>query len=104
MVFLNSWKILAILIFAKEPILLQNQKEPTKGVPRKRCSENMQQIYSRTLMLKCDFNKVARQPTESALGGCFCKIYLLQVSDFTKNELSVDSVTAFLTLNFTTLL
>ena len=27
----------------------------------KRCSENMQQIYSRTLMPKCDFNKVAKQ-------------------------------------------
>ena len=36
-------------------------KEPSRGVPRKRRSENMQQIYRRTPMLKCDFNKVARQ-------------------------------------------
>ena len=30
-------------------------------VPVKRCSENMKQIYRRTHMLKCDFNKVATQ-------------------------------------------
>ena len=32
---------------------------PPRGVPRKTCSENMQQIYRRTPMSKCDFNKVA---------------------------------------------
>ena len=37
------------------------QKQPPKGVPRKRCSENMQQIYRRPPMPKCDFNKVAKQ-------------------------------------------
>ena len=37
------------------------QKQPPKGVSRKRCSENMQQIYRRTPMPKCDFNKVAKQ-------------------------------------------
>ena len=35
------------------------QKQPPRGVPRKRCSENMLQIYRRTPMSKCDFNKVA---------------------------------------------
>ena len=35
------------------------QKEPPKGVLRKMCSENMQQIYKKTPMLKCDVNKVA---------------------------------------------
>ena len=35
------------------------QKQPSRGVLRKRCSENMQQIYRRTPMPKCDFNKVA---------------------------------------------
>ena len=34
------------------------QKQPSRGVLRKRCSENMQQIYMRTPMPKCDFNKV----------------------------------------------
>ena len=37
------------------------QKQPSRGVPREWCSENMQQIYRRTLMLKCDFNKVTKQ-------------------------------------------
>ena len=32
-----------------------------RGVPRKRCSENMQRIHRRTPMPKCDFNKVAKQ-------------------------------------------
>ena len=34
------------------------QKQSSRGVFRKRCSENMQQIYRRALMPKCDFNKV----------------------------------------------
>ena len=33
------------------------EKQPPIGVTRKRCSENMQQIYRRTVMPKCDFNK-----------------------------------------------
>ena len=37
------------------------QKQPSKGVLGKRCSENMQQIYWRTPMPKCKFNKVAWQ-------------------------------------------
>ena len=35
------------------------QKHPSRGILRKRCSENMQQTYRRTPMKKCDFNKVA---------------------------------------------
>ena len=34
------------------------QKQPSVGVLMKRCSENMQQIYRRIAMSKCDFNKV----------------------------------------------
>ena len=37
------------------------QKQPLRGVLRKRCSEDMQQIYGRTSMPKCDFNKVAKK-------------------------------------------
>ena len=37
------------------------QKQPSKGALRKRCSENMQQIYRRTLMPECDVNKAALQ-------------------------------------------
>ena len=35
------------------------QKQPPRGGPRKRCSENIQKIYRRTPMPKCDFNNVA---------------------------------------------
>ena len=35
------------------------QKQPTRGFPKKSCSENMQHIYKKTPMLKYDFNKVA---------------------------------------------
>ena len=35
------------------------QKQPCRGVLRKKCSENMQQINRRTPMSKCDFSKVA---------------------------------------------
>ena len=37
------------------------QKQPSRGVLSKRCSENLQQIYRRTPVLKCDLNKVALQ-------------------------------------------
>ena len=37
------------------------QKQPPRGIPRKRCSENMQQSDRRTPMPKCDFNKFALQ-------------------------------------------
>ena len=30
------------------------QKQPLRGVPRKKSSENIQQIYRRALMQKCD--------------------------------------------------
>ena len=42
-------------------LFLDFQKQPPRGVPRKRCSKNMQQIYRRTPMPKYDFNKVAKQ-------------------------------------------
>ena len=37
------------------------QKQPTRGVLKKRCYENMQQIYRRTPMPKSDFNKAAKR-------------------------------------------
>ena len=41
--------------------VMNRKKQPPRGVSRKKCSENMQQIYRRTLMLDCHFNKVAKQ-------------------------------------------
>ena len=37
------------------------KKQPSIGVIRKRCSEYIHQIYRRTPMPKCDFNKAAKQ-------------------------------------------
>ena len=37
---------------------MKYQKQPVRSVLRKKCSEIMQQIYWRTPMPKCDFNKV----------------------------------------------
>ena len=36
------------------------QKQPFRGVLRKKCSKNMEQIYRRTPMPKSDFNKVTK--------------------------------------------
>ena len=43
------------------PSIWERQKQPFRGVLSKRCSENVQQICSRTPMPKCDLNKVALQ-------------------------------------------
>ena len=40
---------------------IKSQKQLPRGMLSKSYSENMQQIYRRTSMPKCDFNKVARQ-------------------------------------------
>ena len=48
------------IIPVKLTIVTKN-KQPSASALKKRCSENMQQIYRRTLMLKCDFNKFAMQ-------------------------------------------
>ena len=37
------------------------QKQPSRGVLKKKCSENMHQIYRRTPMPRRDFNKVTLQ-------------------------------------------
>ena len=41
--------------------MLPLKKQPPRGVTRKRCPENMQQIYKRTPISNCDFNEVALQ-------------------------------------------
>ena len=41
--------------------LVKNQKQPFRGVFRKGCSDNTQQICRITPMPKCNFNKVALQ-------------------------------------------
>ena len=36
------------------------KRQPSRGILIKRCSKNILQIYRRTLIPKCDFNKVAK--------------------------------------------
>ena len=75
-------------------ICLSVQKQSPRGVPRKKCFEDMQQIYRRTPMPIYDFNKVAcnfieitlphgcspvkllyifRTSSLNTSGGCFCR-------------------------------
>ena len=53
--------IIPVVLRGNMTNLVHSQKQPSRGVFIKRCSENMQQIYRRTPMLKCDFNIVAKQ-------------------------------------------
>ena len=57
-----TWSLLTTssLLAWTENIFL-DQKQPFRGVLGKRCSENMQKIYRRTPMPKCEFNKPAKQ-------------------------------------------
>ena len=63
------------------------QKQPSTGVLRKRCSENLQQIYWRTPMPKCDFNKVASNFIEITLRHWYFPVHLLHIfrTPFPKN-------------------
>ena len=51
------WKADDFLILS----IIQLSEAVTRGVPGKSCSENMQNIYWRTPMPKCDFHKFAKQ-------------------------------------------
>ena len=48
-------KLMFFLLFflLKDGCGYKSQKQPSRGVPRKRCPEDMQQIYRRTPMPKC---------------------------------------------------
>ena len=50
----HSWKV-------SKSCFYNSLEQPFRGALIKRCSENMQQIYRRTPMPKCNFNKVAMQ-------------------------------------------
>ena len=49
------------IFFFEKKLMFNFQKQPSRGVIKKRCSENIQQIYMITPMPKCDFNKVAKK-------------------------------------------
>ena len=52
------------------------EQAAVRGIFRKKCSQSMQQIYKRTPMPKCDFNKVAKQ---------LRKVVLRNFANFTEN-------------------
>ena len=73
------------------------QKQPSRGVLKKRCPENMQQIYRRKLKPKCDFKKVVLHgygcspvnllyifrtpfPRNTPLDGCFWSATIIRIS------------------------
>ena len=63
------------------------QKQPPRVVLRERYSKNIQQIYRRTLMPKCDFNKVALQVYWNHTSDGYSPVNLLPIfrTPFTKN-------------------
>ena len=56
-----------LLIEIDQKSVIHSEKQPPRGVLKKRCSENMQQTYRRTPMPKCDFNKVASIKLQSKI-------------------------------------
>ena len=62
----------------KKTLKVSLQKQPFRGVLKKKCSENMQQIY-RTSISKYDFNKVALQRYKTLLKSHFGMGVLLQI-------------------------
>ena len=67
------------LLFSAD-VVKEYQKHPSRGVLRKRYFENMQQIYRRTPMPKCDFTKVALNLIEIALRHGCSSVNLLHIS------------------------
>ena len=71
------------------------QKQPFRSVLRKKCSENMEQIYRRTPLPKCDFNNVAKKLYLNHTSACAfsCKsIACFQNTFFTEHLTTIASV------------
>ena len=68
--------ICKIILSCNAMLTAHLQKQPSRGAFWKRCPENMQQIYKRTPMPKCDFNKVALQLYWNQTSACVfsCKV------------------------------
>ena len=49
------------MMFSCSEKSISAQKKPSRVVLKKRCFESIQQIYRRTPMSKCDFNKISKQ-------------------------------------------
>ena len=55
----------------KFPFQNSFQKQSSVGVLMKRCSENIDKLYRRTLMPKCAFHEVAKQLIEPDNRTCY---------------------------------
>ena len=75
-IFLNKDSMVS-LYYSFIPIYLNYYylKQPPRRVLRKSSSENTQQIYRRTLMLKCDFKKVVKKVAKFSI---FSELLLLR--------------------------
>ena len=58
------------------PPPLHLQKQSSRGVLSKRCSENMQQVYRKTPMSRCDFNRVPKHYSHSNLAVHFFSLFI----------------------------
>ena len=65
------------IYYVKSTVYIQNQ--PPRGVPRKRYSGNVQQIYRRTPKPKYDFKKIASSFIEITLRHRFFPVNLLHI-------------------------
>ena len=79
---------LPVIIFSQH-FYWYNQKQPPRGVFKKRCSENMQQSYRRTHMSKSDFNNVAVQLYWNRISAwvSYCKFTAYFLSTFSWKHL-----------------
>ena len=70
-IFLRIFRNFLRWLFPRENVKT-SKKQPPRGVLRKKCSENIQQIYRRTPMPKCDFNKLSEHVfIRTLLEDCF---------------------------------
>ena len=76
------WKIFCV---SQISFLSKWQKQPSRVILRKRCSEDIQQICRRTPTPKCDFNKVEKQLYWIALWHGCSPVNLLLRTPFPKN-------------------
>ena len=68
-----------LIAWAKDFVTNNFQKQASRGVLKKRCSENMHQIYRGTPMPKCDFNKIALQLYWNRTSGWMFSCNLLHI-------------------------
>ena len=74
-------------LYIKNFTSFTSKKQPSRVVLIKRFSENMQQIYSRTSMLKCDSNKVAKQLFwNNTSAWVFCKFAAYFLNTFSREK------------------